>query len=372
MENKRRIPDGVAVTAGLLLLLLCGLAAIFAGGGEYDEVERRYLADRPGELNLADWKTDRETEAFLKDHTPARHALVALDSCGLFLTGRNSQLGAWVVSGAVVEPPVRADARALESKLRRFSKLAEEAGVPWWLVTPESHGFLLRKQMNSLLAGVYAQEAESYAYLAAQPQNVTLPAAFSENPEEMYYRTDHHWTLRGAYQAYLALAEPLGYEPLALDDFRLTQYEGFHGTTLSRSGLPGLWQDTLLCAEPTSSVQLICEDRDGKTTADRLIFPEAADGEDGYAVYLNGNHGVAILERPDAPEGTLIVFRDSMASCLLPLLSQHFRRVIAVDARYDTGTFSEALARSEDTKAVLFLYSLESLVNDTEITRKAR
>ena len=47
MENKRRIPDGVAVTAGLLLLLLCGLAAIFAGGGEYDEVERRYLASFP-------------------------------------------------------------------------------------------------------------------------------------------------------------------------------------------------------------------------------------------------------------------------------------------------------------------------------------
>ena len=71
-------------------------------------------------------------------------------------------------------------------------------------------------------------------------------------------------------------------------------------------------------------------------------------------------------------EGTLVVFKDSMANCLLPLLSAHFRRIIAVDARYCTGVFSDVFARSEDTKAVLFVYSLSSLVNDTEITRKAK
>ena len=61
-----------------------------------------------------------------------------------------------------------------------------------------------------------------------------------------------------------------------------------------------------------------------------------------------------------------------MANCLLPLLSQHFRRIIAVDARYDSGIFSDALVRSDDTKAILFVYDLDSLVNDTEIIKKAK
>ena len=56
----------------------------------------------------------------------------------------------------------------------------------------------------------------------------------------------------------------------------------------------------------------------------------------------------------------------------MPLLSQHFRRIIAVDARYDSGVFSDALARSDDTKAILFVYDLDSLVNDTEIIKKAK
>ena len=119
-------------------------------------------------------------------------------------------------------------------------------------------------------------------------------------------------------------------------------------------------------------MKLTVIDGDQTTIYDHLIFPENATIKDGYAVYLNGNHGIVIIERESAPEGTLIVFRDSFASCLLPMLSQHYRRVIAMDARYSSGNFSDALKMSDDTKAILYLYSLDSLVTDTEITKKAK
>lgn len=70
--------------------------------------------------------------------------------------------------------------------------------------------------------------------------------------------------------------------------------------------------------------------------------------------------------------GTLVVYKDSFANCLLPLLSQHFRRIIAVDARYYNGMFSGALSMADDIHAILYVYSLDSLVNDTSIIRKAR
>ena len=128
-------------------------------------------------------------------------------------------------------------------------------------------------------------------------------------------------------------------------------------------------------------MKLTVIDNGEETVFDRLIFPENAKtlfaegarlAADGYAVYLNGNHGKVIIERESAPEGTLIVYRDSFASCLLPMLSRHFRRIIAVDARYDSGVFSDALRMSDDTRAILYLYSLDSLVTDTEITKKAK
>lgn len=371
-KKKKRLPDGAAVIAGLVLLLVLGLAAVLSPGGTFSGWERRYLADRPAAPDLANWDTDKAVEGYLTDHVPGRQALVALDSGAQLLTGRGSRLNAWYVAGAVVEQPVPPDTRAVESKLRRFDSLARKAGVPWVLVTPRTHGWLIRDRMTPLAAAQYDAEAAAYAVLDACPNAVAMPEAFDADPDAMYYRTDHHWTLQGAYQAYLALAKPLGYEPLPLEDFRVTEYPGFMGTTLSRSGLPPFLRDTLVCAEPDSPVRLTMIDRDGETSDDRLIFPEDAATYDGYAVYLHGNHGTLIIQRPDAPAGTLIVYKDSFANCLLPLLSRHYSRVIAVDARYDGGLFSDALRRSDDTKAILCVYSLDSLVNDSEITKRAK
>ena len=370
-KQKKRLPDSLIVICGLLILLALGIAAIVARGGEFSEWERRYLADRPA-VSLENWKTDKSTETFLTDHVPGRQALVALDSSAQFLFGRNTQLGTWYVSGSVVEKPIRTDTKALEAKMRRFGKIADEAGVPWLLISPRTHGYLLRKKMIPVMARAYDREEEDYAFLESYPNMVIMPDAFNSDPGSMYYKTDHHWTLLGAYQAYLALSDRLGYEPLPLESFRLSEYTGFKGTTLSRSGFPALWEDTLACAEPDSDVLLTTIDGKSEQTYGCLIFPENAEGYNGYTVYLNGNHGTLIIERPDAPDGTLIVYKDSMANCLLPLLSQHFRRIIAVDARYDSGVFSDALARSDDTKAILFVYALDSLVNDTEIIQTAK
>ena len=370
-ENKKpKIPDRAVVIAALLILLALGLIALFSPGGNFSEWERRELADRPAAPDFLHWNTDKALEGFLKDHIPGRRMLVAADSAFQFLTGRGSRLNTWYVNGALVELPVPADSRALETKLRRFERLAGD--VPWVLLTPKTHGWLRRNQMIPSMAACYDTEAEAYAILESCGNAVAMPEAFNENPDEMYYHTDHHWTLQGAWQAYQALGKRLGYEPLPMEAFKLTEYGGFRGTTLSRSGLPALWQDTLRCAEPDSPVTLTMPDRSGETEENRLIFPEDAATYDGYAVYLHGNHGVLVIERPDAPEGTLVVFKDSFANCLLPLLSRHYRRIIAADARYGSGLFSDVLSRSDDTKAILFLYSLDSLVNDSEITKWAK
>lgn len=365
-----RLPDHIAVALGLVLLLAAGLFAALSPGGEFSDWERRYLANKPETPDVQRWTTDKTTETFLADHVPGRNALVAIDSVAQLLTGRRTQLSAWYVAGNVVEQPVVADVAKLERNLQRFAGIADQAGVPWLLLTPPTHGWLLQEQMPPLMAECYARENDVYTLLAAQPQSVSMPDAFSAAPQEMYYRTDHHWTLAGAYQAYCALAERLGYDPLPLEQFRLSEYPGFMGTTLSRSGLPPFTGDTLVCAEPDSPVTLtIVEDN---ATFDHLIFPEAAATYDGYAVYLNGNHGLMIIERPSAPEGTLVVYKDSFANCVLPLLSQHFRKIIAVDARYYPGVFSDVLTMAEDIRSILYLYSLDSLINDTGIVRKAK
>ena len=368
MKEKRfRMSDRAAVLLGLGLLLAAGLFALLWPHADFSGTERRYLASAPSAPSLAAWTTDRETESYLSDRIPFRPVLVGLDACAEALTGRRTLLEAWPVAGAFIEQPVRGSAKTAERRLQQFGRLAESLHAPWNVVVPRTHGYLLREKMNGLLRIQYGQEQEIYAALEADGHFLdVLPDGTPA--EETYYRTDHHWTLAGAWRAYEACCLADGLPVYSLEDFERSRFSPFYGTTRARSGLPALRGDTLECAEPRGEIRMEVEDGEAY---DRLIFPEQAETYDGYAVYLNGNHGMLEITNPDAPGGSLLVYKDSFANCLLPLLAADYRRIVAVDARYYRGSFSEAAAAAGNVDKVLFVYSPDSLVNDTSVAGKA-
>ena len=368
MKGKRfGLSDRSAVILALSVLLAAGLFAMLWPHGNFSDAERRYLSPAPSAPSLADWKTDRETESWLSDRIPFRSVLVGVDSCAEVLTGRRTLLEAWPAAGAFLEQPVNGSQKTTERRLQQFSALAESLDASWQIVVPRTHGWLLRGKMNSLLRRQYESENEIYETLEKDGHFIdALPEG--TDPEEVYYRTDHHWNLEGAYRAYAAVCEANGLPVYDPADYRISRFEGFFGTTRSRSGLPAFRGDVLECAEPENSIRMTLESGE---TYDHLIFPEQAQTYDGYAVYLDGNHGLLEITNPEAPGGTLLVFKDSFANCLLPLLAADFQRIVAVDARYYSGTFSEAAATAGKVDHVLFVYSPDSLVNDTAVAGKA-
>lgn len=368
MNRHFRMPDGLAVALGMALLLAAGLFAAFVPHPEFSDHERRYLSTAPAAPSLADWETDDEVEAYLSDRVPLRRWLVGLDAGVQTLTGRRTQLEAWPVSGAYIEKPVTGDAQTLERRLAQMARLAEGAGAPWRVMVPPTHGWLMRGEMTGPMRALYEGEEALYAVLSAQAESVPLAQPLTALGESAYYRTDHHWTLAGAYAAYEAWCQSAGMEAKPLDWFERSSFADFCGTTYSRSGMIPARPDVIECAEPAGEVRLTILD-DG-TEHDRLIFPEHAQTYDGYAVYLGGNYGMLEILSPDAPEGTLLVFKDSFANCILPLLSAHYRRIVAVDARYYAAHFSDAAAAAGGADEILFLYSLDSLLNDTAVSRK--
>lgn len=361
-----RLPDGLAVYLGLFLLLAAGLFAACWPQGDFIDAERRYRASAPAAPSLTNWKSDKEIESYLSDRLPFRRALVGLDAAVNVYTGRRTQLETWPVQGVFLEIPLTGDAAALRRRLTQLDEAAQKADAPWRLIVPTGHGYLRRAEMNPLLQAQYEAEAPLYAALAETPQYVPLGAAFTA--DNAYYATDHHWTLQGVYTAYQAYCSAAGLEPLALEAFELERFEGFRGTTYSRSGYPFAGAETIMTAEPAGDVRLTVLD-DG-AVYDQLIFPDRAATYDGYAVYLDGNHGLLEITNAAAPEGTLLVFKDSFANSLLPLLSAHYGRIIAMDARYYAGNFSDAMAAAGEVDQVLYVYSMDSLMNDTMVARK--
>ncbi|MBR4538577.1 MAG: hypothetical protein IKO52_07005 [Clostridia bacterium] len=376
MKQKITLPDGLAVYGGLGLLLLLGIAA-FLFPMDFSVWERRVLAEAPSNYSLTDWTLQTDLENYLSDQVPLRRALVNIHAVLETATGRAVQLDAWPQmdgegSLRFIEKPVSATHEAVQKHIDALNSLAGD--IPHWFLTPPTAGSLLRGQMTGVRRAVYDEDAALYKTVFQQENAVQILADFAVVPSaRLYYRTDHHWNLSGAWQAYLNYCEALGLTPAEKNQFSWVTGDDaprFLGTTYSRSGLPFAAADALEYAEPLFSVTLRILD-DG-TEYDHLIFPEQADTYDGYAIFLKGNHGLIEIENHSAPERTLFVCKDSFANCELPFLAANYSRIVAADARYLSGTLNEALESVGHVDDVLFLYSLDSLATDTSILRKIK
>jgi hypothetical protein len=73
----------------------------------------------------------------------------------------------------------------------------------------------------------------------------------SHKNEYLYFRSDHHWTARGAYRAYTGFCEALGYEPCDISTWESGQYEGFIGFFYSQ--VQRHPQSAAVAATPTPS-----------------------------------------------------------------------------------------------------------------------
>ncbi len=367
MKKKRFFPDAFAVYGGLILLLLAGIAA-FVFRQDFSGWEKRSLTGIPGNLSLSNWTMNDDLESFLSDQVPFRQPMVNLHALTQVYTGRATQLEAWPVGDAVTESPVRADQETLKKRVAGMKELAGD--TPCLFLTPPTAGMMRMNEMTAARRALYGEESAIYDELTAEEGFVPLREAFEASSEPTFYYSDHHWNSTGTELAYRAYCRAAGLEPAAQEAFTYTQYGHFHGTTYSRSGLPFVREDTLICAEPKAAVTLTI--REDGAEYDHLIFPEKAETYDGYAVYLNGNHGMLTISNPEAAGGTLLVFRDSFASSLLPYLSANYARITAVDVRYYPGSFRDAMEEAGEADQILFLYSLDSLANDTSIARKLR
>ncbi len=160
----------------------------------------------------------------------------------------------------------------------------------------------------------------------AVSQNLTAHRA-----EYIYYRTDHHWTMLGAYYAYEAWAKERGLRPVPLSGLLPeTVREDFLGSHYARLHYAER-EDTMELYDPGMACSVVYDL--GESDLSGLYQPELLTSEDAYRFFLDGNHGVVQIDTGQG-KGHLAVLKDSFANCLIPFLSVHYRKITVVDPRY--------------------------------------
>ena len=360
-----------------LILLGFGVTVFLLPHQDFSEQENRTLQTLP-ELSLealTDNALSQDIADFYADQFPARSLLIDLktlteisllrmENNGV-LIGKNGYLIKRLEYGESEYENIRKNLAAVSA----FTEGMTEAGIPvTTAIAPRGIDVL-----QAYLPDYYATDRADAAWevtLEAAEQLGISPVTFTEELRgsacvgtEVWFRTDHHWTPRGAYLAYILLFDELGYMPTSIQNMTAETLDApFYGTTYSSAGLSWARADTLTFYHIPEEERYLCEIVDTGDSFYGFYDRSYLEGKDKYGALIGGNNGrvrITDTAHPDKP--TLLIVKDSFSHAVIPYLAQHFTLEI-IDLRYWRGSVT-ALADEVGAEQVLILMGLDSLAS---------
>ena len=316
-------------------------------------------------------RLQQESEDYIADQFAGRDGWIALKSALERLSGKKENNGVYLGrEETLLRRYDEADAARLEQNAAAVERFAAQCPAETYAAFVPSSTEIWADRLPRWADS--ADEAAGIRRALGQMPSVRaldVYAALEERAgEEIYYRTDHHWTTRGAYYAYAAMARGMGLTPRAEEDFTPEIVsDTFTGTLYSRSAVRGITPDRIERWVPAAGLTLTVTE--GGDSAPAPVYDgQALEGKDQYTYFLGGNHALAVLENPAADSGRrLLLVRDSFADCQAPFWAQHFAQVHLVDLRYYKQPLSEYVAE-HGIDTVVFLYGYESFASDASLT----
>jgi alginate O-acetyltransferase complex protein AlgJ len=181
------------------------------------------------------------------------------------------------------------------------------------------------------------------AYLRADPDFPVLdlrePLWDAKAEGRLYFATDSHWNVRGAYHAYARIVAVLS---RYYAEMKAPPWAAFHevfdrqiaGDCTRLLGLADCLGEVAQRLEPWAPAHARQVDVAGKFPGNPACRPFA-------------------MERPDLPAPRAVMFHDSFGAYLVPTLAEHFRRIVFAWERADYPIFDTGLIEREHPDLVI-------------------
>ncbi|MBE6963089.1 MAG: hypothetical protein E7443_00620 [Ruminococcaceae bacterium] len=338
---------------------------------EKSETENRLLAGLP-EFSweaLKDGSYTEGIESYFADQFPLRDAWTEVKARVEQLLGKREFNDIYLAGDTLISKVEKPNAELLDKNLSYIDRLAEKLPANLYLGLIPSAAEIWKDKLPS-----GADSWDQGAFLenltvSDKISQIDISAALKEHAgEQIYYRTDHHWTTLGAFYGANAILEALGKEPLKESDFTPeTAADDFNGTLYSQSGIHWLQPDTIEFWVKEEGLTLSSW-LTGKEAIAPLYDRSYLEVKDKYSAFLGGNQPLCIIRNESLGEdaGKILLVRDSYSDALAPFLAQRYAEVHLVDLRYNRTPVS-AYAAENGIDDVVILYSIQNFISDNNI-----
>lgn len=190
--------------------------------------------------------------------------------------------------------------------------------------------------------------------------------------EYLYFRSDHHWTARGAYYAYEKYAQVRGANPVPLSRYTEVSYGDFLGSFYNKTGSSEMKKtpDELIAYQPYFESTLVFTKTDGtKYNWDLVHDVTNYASNSKYSAFTAGDNPMTVIENTTRSKGkSLLVIKESFGNAVIPFLVAHYKNVYVIDYRYYNGGIIQ-FAKQNKINDVLFINNVSAVRSSTLIDR---
>ncbi|MGN1457387.1 MAG: DHHW family protein [Acutalibacteraceae bacterium] len=346
----------------------------------YSAEEKRNLSSMPEPTadTIFNGEFEQDFETFLSDQMPMRTFFVGTNAyCSLY-SGHNGSNGIYKGSdGYLFTKPVEYS-ELLDKNISYISEFAEKTEIPTYMCIVPTSAYIMQDKLPKNHYEYKDDELinTAKADLRKSDSNINfidLIPSFSEKSgsEQLFYKTDHHWTSTGAYTAYGVIADSMGLNAMPKSEFSITTHNDFYGTSYAKSALWLTKPDTIELWKnknhTNSTISVYIKDGQKEINSNSMFFDENLSTDDKYTAFLDGNHGyVKITNNDNKSAKKLLIIRDSYAHSLAPFLADNYSEITLIDLRYYKSPVS-TLIKEQNIDETLILYGLDTITTDTNI-----
>lgn len=351
----------------LFIMTLCTLSLLLLPKNTYSEDENRYLAQLPtiSFNSIKSGKFMDDIEAFIVDQFPYRLSWIELktkvelglnkaDSNGVYLTD----------SGYYIEKFTSYDETQLTKNYEAIISFAKRA--------KELHDIQVELMLVPTASTILGNYLPNYHYDYNQIELIKElnddsikridvgDTLLSHQQEEIFYKTDHHWTSLGAYYAYQA------WKPNTLP------LDAYHHEVLSKDFLGTLYSKVKV--KPKEKDQMdayyLSDNQEVEynlsgNVSNTFYEREFLSKKDKYSVFFNGNQGITKI-KGYAEKGKLLIIKDSYANTFAQFAATDYNEVHLIDLRSFYMPIDQYIQEEQITD-ILVLYNFINFTQDKQL-----
>lgn len=365
-------------------ILFILLAALLIGGfsianlaipdKKYSTTERRTLASNPDLTynSITSGKYMKEFETYAQDQFPLRNKFRSLKANTRFRIFKQlDDKGLYCHNGSLSKLEYPLNETLLKNAGDKFTDIYEtylsESNCNSYLaIIPDKNYFLAP-------SGGYPHMdyEKAVSLVRGQTEFAEYIDIFPTLSTENYYLTDQHWKQETLFQTAETLLYGMQKDNDAFSGIDSSQFseqvleKPFYGAYYDQLALKVSPDELHYLTSPVTEQCTVTSYNTGMPVTAPFYDMEKANGRDPYEMFLNGSDALLTIDNPAAStDRELILFRDSFASSITPLLVSEYKKITLIDLRYIKSDYIGAFVEFTN-QDVLFLYSTLLLNHST-------